>query len=361
MRKARELLAFLAVHPGRRQRGSDQRGPVARSRPRPRRRAAQPRAAQGPGDAPHRGRPARADVDPQRLRPLPPRPRPDRHRPGGVRRGAGRSPQRQRRRPAGRLPPRGRAVPRRAGRGHRLRVGRAVRRDRPAPRAGRLDHHRGDPPAGRPRPGAVRPGDGPFPRPLQRVPVRADHAAAGRSGPPRGRPPDAGPAGIETHRPRHHARLPRPGRPPPPCSPPPDPGQAMREGERRAPAPQRGDVPVREAGTAGPGSGAGAPAAARRPLRWPARLRTGAARHGQGPPRPRRPRPAAPGRPRALSRPAGRLRPRVRPRSQPPVPGRPGWREASSQLEVPSCEGESRKLSDPAGQSAGSPRKGEPR
>ena len=58
-----------------------------------------------------------------------------------------------------------------------------------------------------PGPGAVRPGDGPFPRPLQRVPVRADHAAAGRSGPPRGRPPHPGPAGIETHRPRAHAEL----------------------------------------------------------------------------------------------------------------------------------------------------------
>ena len=56
--------------------------------------------------------------------------------------------------------------------------------------------------------GAVRPGDGPFPRPLQRVPVRADHAAAGRSGPPRGRPPHPGPAGIETHRPRPGAQLP---------------------------------------------------------------------------------------------------------------------------------------------------------
>ena len=60
----------------------------------------------------------------------------------------------------------------------------------------------------RPRPGPVRPGDGPFPRPLQRVPVRADHAAAGRSGPPRGRPPHAGPAGIEAHRARRHARRP---------------------------------------------------------------------------------------------------------------------------------------------------------
>ena len=45
------------------------------------------------------------------------------------------------------------------------------------------------------------------PRPLQRVPVRADHAAAGRSGPPRGRPPHPGPAGIETHGPRPHAQL----------------------------------------------------------------------------------------------------------------------------------------------------------
>ena len=87
-------------------------------------------------------------------------------------------------------------------------MGRAVRRGRPPPRAGRLDRHRRDPPAPRPRPGPVRPGDGPGPRPLQRVPVRADHAAAGRSGPPRGRPPDAGPAGIETHRPRRHAQLP---------------------------------------------------------------------------------------------------------------------------------------------------------
>ena len=43
---------------------------------------------------------------------------------------------------------------------------------------------------------------------LQRVPVRADHAAAGRSGPPRDRPPDAGPAGIEADRARHHARRP---------------------------------------------------------------------------------------------------------------------------------------------------------
>ena len=132
-------------------------------------------------------------------------------------------------------------VPRRAGRGRRLRVGRAVRRDRAPPRAGRLDHHRGDPPAVRPRPGAVRPGDGPFPRPLQRVPVRADHAAAGRSGPPRGRPPDAGPAGIEAHRPRPHAQLPdqagrrRPARPHPhPASsstrsgPPPGAGQHER-------------------------------------------------------------------------------------------------------------------------------------
>ena len=110
--------------------------------------------------------------------------------------------------PAGRLPPRGRPVPGRAGRGHRLRVGRAVRRDRPPPRPGRLDHHRRDPPADRPGRGAVRPGDGPFPRPLQRVPVRADHAAAGRSGPPRGRPPHPGPAGIETHRPRPGPQLP---------------------------------------------------------------------------------------------------------------------------------------------------------
>ena len=38
--------------------------------------------------------------------------------------------------------------------------------------------------------------------------VRADHAAAGRSGLPRGRPPHPGPAGIETHRPRPHAQLP---------------------------------------------------------------------------------------------------------------------------------------------------------
>ena len=96
----------------------------------------------------------------------------------------------------------------RAGRGHRLRVGRAVRRDRPTPRPGRLDHRRRDPPAVRPRRGAVRPGDGTFLRPLQRVPVRADHAAAGRSGPPRGRPPHPGPAGIETHRPRPGAQLP---------------------------------------------------------------------------------------------------------------------------------------------------------
>ncbi len=42
----------------------------------------------------------------------------------------------------------------------------------------------------------------------ERVPVRADHAAAGHSGPPRGSPPDTGSAGIETDRAGHHARRP---------------------------------------------------------------------------------------------------------------------------------------------------------
>ena len=104
MRKARELLAFLAVHPD----GASgdaisealwpeaDPGRAAGQRNLALRKAREMlRTATGLPDA---------DVDPQRLRPLPPRPRPDRHRPGGIRRGPGRSPQRQRRRPAGRLP-----------------------------------------------------------------------------------------------------------------------------------------------------------------------------------------------------------------------------------------------------------------
>jgi hypothetical protein len=46
-----------------------------------------------------------------------------------------------------------RAVPRPAGRRRRVRLGRALRRDRPLPRAGRLDHHRRNPRTCQPRPG----------------------------------------------------------------------------------------------------------------------------------------------------------------------------------------------------------------
>ena len=64
----------------------------------------------------------------------------------------------------------------------------------------------------RPRPGPVRPGGRPDPRPVQRVHLPADHAAAGRSGPPRRRPAHPGPAGNPARRPRPH-----PGRQHPPA------------------------------------------------------------------------------------------------------------------------------------------------
>ena len=84
MRKARELLAFLAVqHPD----GASGEAISEALWPEsdPGRAAGQRNLAlrKAREHAPHRDRPARADVDPPRLRPLPPRPRPDRHRPGG--------------------------------------------------------------------------------------------------------------------------------------------------------------------------------------------------------------------------------------------------------------------------------------
>ena len=86
-----------------------------------------------------------------------------------------------------------------------LRLGRALRRDRPPPRPGRLGAHRRDPPARRPRAGPGRAGGRPDPRPLQRVHLPADHAAAGRSGPRRRRPPHPRPAGIQARRAGRHA------------------------------------------------------------------------------------------------------------------------------------------------------------
>jgi hypothetical protein len=98
----------------------------------------------------------------------------------------------------------------------------ALRRDRPPPRAGRLDRHRRYPRPPRPRPGPDCPEVRAQPRPLQRVPLPEDHATAGRRGPPRGRPPDPQSARDPAHRPRHHARhpdpAPRPGTSPHRCS-----------------------------------------------------------------------------------------------------------------------------------------------
>ena len=59
----------------------------------------------------------------------------------------------------------------------------------------------------RPRPGPSGAGGRPDPRPVQRVHLPADHAAAGRSGPPGRRPAHPGPAGNPARRPR-----PYPGR-----------------------------------------------------------------------------------------------------------------------------------------------------
>ena len=146
MRKARELLAFLAVHPDGASGEAISEALWPEVRPRPRRRAAQPRAAQGPGDAPHRYRPARPDVDYQRIRALPPRPGPDRHRLPGVQRRPRRGPQRQRRGAAGRDFRRAAALYRgelAEGAGYQFRPRSAP--DRPTPPHGRLNRHRRDP------------------------------------------------------------------------------------------------------------------------------------------------------------------------------------------------------------------------
>ena len=142
---------------------------------------------------------------------LPPRPRVHLHRRRGFPgRPGGRPPRRGRPRPAGGLPASSRAVPGAAGRRRRVRVGRALRRDRAAPGAGRLDPHRRAPRARRPRPGAGRAGNRARPRPVQRVPLPADHAAAGRRRPARRGPPHPAPAGNPAQRTRRHARPPDP-------------------------------------------------------------------------------------------------------------------------------------------------------
>ena len=114
LRKARELLAFLAVHPD----GASGEAISEALWP-----ESDPGRAAGQRNLALRKaremlRTAAALPEPLWIlnasQPLPPRPRPDRHRPGGVRR----SPRRSQQRPAATpsspsLPPRGRAVPRR--------------------------------------------------------------------------------------------------------------------------------------------------------------------------------------------------------------------------------------------------------
>ena len=238
LRKARELAAFLAVHPDGVTPEAISEALWPESPPGHGASAAQPRAAQAPRPAPRRRRADRAHAHHPGRRTLPPRPRivstdvadfqaaleTARHAP-------------ERPRPPGGLPASSRAVPGAAGRRRRIRVGRALRRDRAAPGPGRLDPHRRTPRACRPRPGAGRAGNRARPRPVQRVPLPADHAAAGRSRPARRGPPHPAPAGNPAQRARRSHPVPRPARRPPrssacPCRP-------ARGGGPQPPAPPR--------------------------------------------------------------------------------------------------------------------------
>ena len=110
--------------------------------------------------------------------------------------------------------------------GDGIRVGRAVRRGRPPPRPGRLDRHRRDPPA---PPTPTRPCP-PWRRPSATTPTTST-CTCGSCGcrPQRAAPrPSAGrwPCWNRNSPTSASRPAPRPGRPPPPCSPPPDPHQA---------------------------------------------------------------------------------------------------------------------------------------
>ena len=153
--------------------------------------------------------------------------------------GPGGSPQRQRRRPAGRLPPGGRAVPRRAGRGRPDTNG-PSRTPRP-PAAARWTPGPPSPRSSSP-PTPTRPCP-PWRRPWPTTPTTST-CTCGSCGcrPQRAAPrPSAGrwPCWNRNSPTSASRPAPRPGRPPPPCSPPPDPHPASNPVRRAARAAHR--------------------------------------------------------------------------------------------------------------------------